>query len=235
MSTNPNDVIWDYFQTKGIESFEKDVPRYAYMSSIAMKHLPTKEAKLLNIGVGAGGLERTLINQGYTEVYSLDPSEKAVAGLKKMGSKGYVGTIETTPFEANTFDAVFAVELLEHLDEKILSAGLKEVERILKPGGYFIGSVPFEEKLSENEVICPSCAHVYHRWGHVRAFSKLQLAGRLDEAFGTRSAISVRAYVDWNRRGLINKAKSMGKWVLGLLGEQIAYPSLVFKIQKKQG
>lgn len=51
------------------------------------------------------------------------------------------------PFEENTFDCAFATEVLEHCPEPEIV--LKEVLRVLKPGGNFFFTVPFLWNLHE--------------------------------------------------------------------------------------
>lgn len=52
-----------------------------------------------------------------------------------------VGDINKTDFENNSWDLIIAVQMLEH-NENIFDMG-KEIDRILKPGGYFIIDCPF--------------------------------------------------------------------------------------------
>ena len=45
------------------------------------------------------------------------------------------------PFEADTFDVVFAILSIHYFDEKTTIALSGEIQRVLKPGGLLIGSV----------------------------------------------------------------------------------------------
>jgi SAM-dependent methyltransferase len=49
---------------------------------------------------------------------------------------------EPLPFPANTFDSAISCDVLEHVDS--IEASLDEVQRVLRPGGSFIGFVPVE-------------------------------------------------------------------------------------------
>jgi len=51
------------------------------------------------------------------------------------------------PFEKGQFDSVFSTQVLEHVDDH--QAAFGEISRVLKPGGYFIFSVPFTWELHE--------------------------------------------------------------------------------------
>lgn len=71
------------------------------------------------------------------------------------------------PFADNTFDKVICSEVLEHIDD--YESVLKEINRVLKPGGLFCASVP----RSWPEKICWYFSEAYHRveGGHIRIFN----------------------------------------------------------------
>jgi len=50
-------------------------------------------------------------------------------------------------FESNQFDTVFSTQVLEHVNDH--QAAFGEISRVIKPGGYFIFSVPFTWELHE--------------------------------------------------------------------------------------
>jgi ubiquinone/menaquinone biosynthesis C-methylase UbiE len=51
-----------------------------------------------------------------------------------------IGNIETLPLADKSFDAVLALDVLEHLDDD--AAGLREAARLVKPGGLLLITVP---------------------------------------------------------------------------------------------
>jgi SAM-dependent methyltransferase len=55
--------------------------------------------------------------------------------------------IHEIPFEENTFDVIFCNHVLEHVEDDILA--MKEMLRVLKPGGWAILQVPFFYPLPE--------------------------------------------------------------------------------------
>jgi predicted SAM-dependent methyltransferase len=67
---------------------------------------------------------------------------------------------------AHSFDVAIMSEVLEHLGERELVDSLGEVQRVLRPGGRFIGTVPARENLSAAMVVCSHCAERFHRWRH---------------------------------------------------------------------
>ena len=174
--------IWDYFQNDeeaGDAAFNAR-PRYEFLA----KHI-APGMRVLNIGVGRGGLETILIRKGVL-MSSVDPGESAIDRLRNqfgLGEQAKVGYSQAIPFPDNQFDVVVMSEVLEHLSDDVLAATLAEVQRVLKVGGQFIGTVPAEENLLDNRVVCPHCGELFHRWGHLQSFNEERLNTMLAEQF----------------------------------------------------
>jgi SAM-dependent methyltransferase len=66
--------------------------------------------------------------------------QKARANVGHLGIPLYNTDIYHLPYQANSFDAVILSEVLEHLDDDV--AALREVYRVLKPGGVVAITVP---------------------------------------------------------------------------------------------
>jgi SAM-dependent methyltransferase len=184
----------------------------------------------LNIGVGDGTFERTAQARGLI-VYALDPSAGAIERLRAaltLGDRAKVGYSQSIPWPDETFDAVVMSEVLEHLDASVFQATLAEVRRVLRPDGRFLGTVPYQEDLIANQVICPDCGTQFHRWGHEQSFSLESLKGRLVEAGFAPLTIQSRAFPDFARKGSFNRLKSCARWLLGRMGQSIAQPSIYF-------
>ncbi|PCI30367.1 hypothetical protein COB55_00160 [Candidatus Wolfebacteria bacterium] len=60
-----------------------------------------------------------------------------------------IGSIMDMPFQDETFDCVICLETLEHVENPF--EAMREVLRVLKPNGKFIGSTPFTHKLHGEE------------------------------------------------------------------------------------
>lgn len=174
--------IWDYFQNEEAtgDAFAGARTRYEFLS----RHIKPGMS-VLNIGVGRGGLEAILLQKGAV-VSCLDPSEKSIENLRKLFSLGdhaRVGFSHAMPFADHQFDVVVMSEVLEHLNDEVLRATLGEVMRVLKLGGRFIGTVPADETLLVNQVVCPHCGELFHRWGHIQTFSRSRLTQMLGSCF----------------------------------------------------
>ena len=95
-------------------------------------------SKVLDMGCGAGFLAHDLAKLGH-EVVGIDLSEQSLAIAKKIDTTKKIQYLQAdvtkTPFETASFDAIFAMDLLEHLEDP--AALIREASRLLKPGGFF--------------------------------------------------------------------------------------------------
>jgi ubiquinone/menaquinone biosynthesis C-methylase UbiE len=107
--------------------------------------------EILDIGCADGVFTNVVAKETKAKrVVGIDALESSVAWANKHWNgkkniKFVVGDAHKLGFPANSFDAVFALEVLEHVyhPEKVL----KEIKRVLKKGGYAILLVPTESLL----------------------------------------------------------------------------------------
>ncbi len=84
--------------------------------------------------------------------------------------------IHKLPFSNNAFDVVLCNHVLEHVDDDILA--MKEICRVLKPGGFAILQVPFFNPLAETTVSDPTITDrgqrekLFGQDDHVRRYGK---------------------------------------------------------------
>jgi SAM-dependent methyltransferase len=99
----------------------------------------TRKLKILDIGSGDGNAARFFIQYfPNAEVYGIDITEKVVAAsqarnLPNCHFQVYDG--ENIPFEDGTFDMVFLVGTLHHVDRKYHLDLMKQACRVTKAGG----------------------------------------------------------------------------------------------------
>lgn len=93
---------------------------------------------MLDVGCGAGFLSNHLTGRGL-DVTGLDASRASLdvaARHDVTGRARYVlGDALALPFPAASFDAVCAMDFLEHVEDP--GAAIAEIARVLKPGGLF--------------------------------------------------------------------------------------------------
>ncbi len=176
--------LWEFHETQNRQAFLLGRPRLDYLSARLPK--ADKDIKVLDIGIGDGYLLEKLGNR-FT-AFGIDLSESNVqqtsAQLRQKNIEAMIkaASIDNIPFDDQMFDYVIASDVLEHLEETTLRNGLKEIQRVLKKGGDFIGTVPADENLQDNLCYCPKCGYAFHRWGHYQTFSR----NRIKEIFSGR-------------------------------------------------
>jgi len=220
-------IIWDFYQNKTPGLFDDNVARLGYL----VRQLKPP-CRVLNIGIGNGLFERLASIAGH-EVVCLDPSTEAIERLKReIPLEAYVGVSSAIPLPNENVDAVVASELLEHLKDNELQSTLCEIRRVLKPQGSFLGTVPHNEKLEANMVLCPHCGARFHRWGHERAFT-IQSIGELLGGFFEIQQISRRKFVPWRRRSSLYKLSGLLKVALVFLGLPVENTNIFFLARKR--
>jgi ubiquinone/menaquinone biosynthesis C-methylase UbiE len=103
-------------------------------------------ARVLDVGCGPGELMLKLLRRGY-DVSGIDIAEgmvgEALSTIRASGfpqfSAATVGDIERLEFKNGDFDVVVASGVIEY--QKGDDASLKEMKRVLKPGGHLILNV----------------------------------------------------------------------------------------------
>ena len=229
MDQNKQDNLWKYYQNHDKTSFDLSYPRLDFL----VRQCSAGE-KVLNIGVGSGYLEQKILDKNI-EVYSLDPSEDTINRVKNelgLNERAKIGYSDSIPFDDDFFDKVIMTEVLEHLNKESLECSLREVYRILKPKGLFIGTVPFRENLSSNIVYCPHCSNSFHRWGHIQSMDKRFMENLFSKNNYSVSKLYPRTFPDFHRKGIMSFLRSVFRYVLGRLGEPLIGPNLYFEVRK---
>ena len=94
--------------------------------------------RILDVGCGTGANIEMLSQYGDAE--GVDVSDDALEFCRRKGLKVQKGLAETLPYEDESFELTTALDVVEHLDDDI--AGLKEMFRVTKRGGYSLIFVP---------------------------------------------------------------------------------------------
>ncbi len=149
------------------KGLHKNVPKNWYFESIRVDALQrfwhkrrfeevSKEADevdgpILDIGCNDGTFSKVILDKsGAKKLVGIDVVEKTIAWAndhwKKDGRMKFtVGDAQDLPFDSAIFDAVFALEVLEHVFDPIKV--LKEISRVMKKDGYAVFLVPSDNFL----------------------------------------------------------------------------------------
>jgi 2-polyprenyl-3-methyl-5-hydroxy-6-metoxy-1,4-benzoquinol methylase len=144
-------------------------------------HLAGRQ-RVLDFGCGVGYLLPHLCRYA-PKVYGADPSRQSVARTNERlaGTLGFEGAFLIADLEKHetSFDAILAVEVIEHLYDEDLDAALGTIRSMLSPDGIAIFTTPNDENLEANMILCPVTGEVFHRWQHVRSWNAASLGERL--------------------------------------------------------
>lgn len=97
----------------------------------------------LDLGCGLGQCTKYFMGKGFS-VISADISSEVLQRLKSEIKNAQIIQLDMSKlflFEDDSFDLVFANLSIHYFDKETTISLLKEINRILKPNGYFIGSV----------------------------------------------------------------------------------------------
>ena len=99
------------------------------------------DAEILDVGTGTGANLRLLRDLGFARITGVDQSPEAVRFCAEKGLGAVqLGDIRGLGLPDRRFDLVLATDVIEHVDDDL--AALRELRRVLRPGGYLLLTVP---------------------------------------------------------------------------------------------
>ena len=121
-------------------------PAFKRRAKIILSTLLRHEVRsVLDVGCGRGFYAYAVTQViPKAHITGIDINESYLNEAKKFAIKGQVSFMKTNvyslPFSSNSFDAIIASEILEHLENDKLA--LKEIYRVLKKNGVLLITVP---------------------------------------------------------------------------------------------
>jgi SAM-dependent methyltransferase len=111
----------------------------SFLRSIGDSLAPAGSAlRILDVGCGTGANLEMLSQFGEAE--GVDVSDDALEFCRRKGLAVQKGIAERLPYADESFDITTALDVIEHLDDDI--AGLREMHRVTRTGGYALVFVP---------------------------------------------------------------------------------------------
>jgi ubiquinone/menaquinone biosynthesis C-methylase UbiE len=209
-------------------------------------HYPRLRARerLLDFGCG-NGANTVLFAEDFARVVGVDVESGRVAEANANAQQRGRANLEyevydgmRLPFPDHSFDCVVSFEVIEHtLDDR---AALREIARVLKPGGLFCGTVPNKFYLMETHGFNLPFANVipyqrvplmnllpkafYDRFGNAQIYTRNQFEGMLREAgFAKLDTSYIRPPFDKARRSLQSALRSLYAALPDFMGVSIFF------------
>ena len=120
-----------YEQPAGVQTGTtppEDIARLEQAGALFANHIPSKEARILDVGCANGALLQVLGRLGFRNLVGVDPSPACVENTRNGGFQSYRGDLAHLPAEIGCFDVVILASVLEHvLDIKLAITALASV------------------------------------------------------------------------------------------------------------
>ena len=135
---------------RGPEAFFHRNRRWTVRRLLAKYHA---EAPMLDAGCGTG-LNLASLPAGSVGI-DMNPRNLALVRERLPQHVAVEGDIEAMPFEDGSFATVVCTEVLEHVPYP--ETALKEIHRVLSPGGLLLGSVPCHSMIWKLRFLSSTC------------------------------------------------------------------------------
>jgi len=162
-----------FFEQKDIKAYDED-PRMEVRRETIVGCLQTiapSESDLLDVGCGLGDVLAGLTHTTY-RLHGFDYSEFNIqVARRRLGDRAEIvqGNIYEMPFTTASMDGCLCLEVLEHIEDD--ARAVREIHRILKPGGWLIAAVPYTYYW----------AQYLQLMGHFRHYTRESFTGLLEK------------------------------------------------------
>lgn len=172
--------IWEYYSTRPEAFFT-----YQFGDQIlaeTLRFVP-QNAVVCDYGCGTGFLLKRLVARCKAAGIDYTPANLQKTAEVIGENDNLIGLYHISDADGlkGTFDAIYFVETIEHLLDAHIAPTMQRLRELLKPGGVIICTTPHDEDLSEQEVCCPITRKTFHRYQHVRSFSKESIQQLFEE------------------------------------------------------
>jgi 2-polyprenyl-3-methyl-5-hydroxy-6-metoxy-1,4-benzoquinol methylase/uncharacterized protein YbaR (Trm112 family) len=170
---------FDYFKEHESAADKEEIRR---LNQAIIHRIPEKAELILDVGCGNGWVAKHFLSRG-KKVISMDISvTNPVKVLKENPGENHAAIVADAyhlPFKKNTFEAIIASEIMEHVyDPKLFITNLMEV---LKPGGRLIITTPYNEKIEY--FLCVHCNRPTPKHAHLHSFNERNIGDFIPKAY----------------------------------------------------
>ncbi|MCA9367050.1 class I SAM-dependent methyltransferase [Candidatus Kaiserbacteria bacterium] len=150
------------------------VARYDFASEFV-----SNDSVVLDVACGTGYGCAYLSDKGAKDIVGIDIDPESIEYAKEHHSRlniSYlVGSASDIKYPSNHFDCIVSFETIEHLETEDRGAYLRELKRVLKPGGVIIISTP------NKKITSPWSKKPLNKF-HILEFTQMQLESELKNA-----------------------------------------------------
>jgi SAM-dependent methyltransferase len=100
----------------------------------------TRPLDVLDFGCGTGAFLEHLARFGTVSAVDGDPDAVRFCHERGRSEVRHVGPTEPLPFADESFDLVTTLDVIEHIEDDV--AALRELRRVMRPGGLLLVAVP---------------------------------------------------------------------------------------------
>ena len=199
---SPNDEAhWEYYEVAQRKAYDApDVKERQESLAKKVRKYGPKNGRVMEIGFARGYLLTLLRNEfhctgvdisaGNVDLTRRELHERGIDDVELVAAN--VLTYEP----AEKFDVIVACHVIEHFRDADLAMILARFRSLLRPGGVFIGAVPYMQDLEMSKKRCPSCGHIFDPDGHEQSFTKPRLERFLKNAGFARVAMDTHVIGD---------------------------------------
>jgi SAM-dependent methyltransferase len=125
---------------QGYDSYAAEAENWRRTFRDRLRDLPATPGRLLDVGAATGFFVEQARIAGW-DAAGVEPSDWAAEyARRELGMDVVTGTLESVPFPSGAYDVVTLWEVIEHLPDPMST--LREIRRILRPGGRLVLSTP---------------------------------------------------------------------------------------------
>ncbi len=130
-------------ESSGKEILQRELSEWSSMLALA----GVRKKRILLMRVSDGRIARVLAGKG-AQVFGLETNDELLREAQKLEDQEQLGITysRNPPFDLpvaeNSLDLIFASDILHRYPRSLLEASIKEIGRMLRPGGALIVSLP---------------------------------------------------------------------------------------------
>lgn len=192
------------YESRDSNASDADVERLSEAAGLIREFVPSRTARILEIGCATGTLLGLLRSAGYENLAGIDASPAcAEAARREHGVPVAVGSLFDSTLADASYDCVITTGVLEHIRD--LSRAVVRISSLLADGGKVLSAVPdatrfavftdapFQEFSIEhiNFFSPPSLASLFRKFGFKRVCVR---QGFVSPSCGTTSAVIYDSY-----------------------------------------